>query len=118
MTDPIVAFITTHLDRVEMASRDLVEHLLDGGPAGIDFYALPAPVRHHVLTWTPRQVRQAAAGLRRIVARHVPSHVPIFDEPPAHCMGCSRAVPCPDLLDVAGLFEGGDDWNPDWKVTT
>lgn len=126
MTDPIVAFITAQLDRIEQATirhRDGHDgpcvNCDDQDPGGYD---QRDSCSRHIATAETTPYRDAGFGLRMVSALRqiVDRHRPIRPYPRNRWAACSHnfrdTFPCADLRDVAGMFEGDDGWDPAWKV--
>lgn len=72
-----------------------------------------ARVDDHIATWDPRRALAECAAKRRVLTRHAPQQV-VQHAGVRVCRCCAHIWPCPDVLDVAVVYQDRDGWHDGW----
>lgn len=77
--------------------------------------------RTHIACWDPKRALAECAAKRRVLDRHTPNvargivrGVRLADSGKYGCSCCGRLWPCPDVLDVAVVYQDRDGWHDGW----
>lgn len=85
-----------------------------GWPTPLDY--TDSPHDAEVMVWSPSAAARAlaeCAAKRRVLTRHAPQQV-VQHAGVRVCRCCAHIWPCPDVLDIAVVYQDRDGWYDGW----
>lgn len=129
---PLLAWLETQIDADERLARDATSawgsrcwyvHTDERGdvwlfdksstPVMVTVSASPEEPVRHIAAWDPKRALAECAAKRRVLTRHAPQQV-VQHAGVRVCRCCAHIWPCPDVLDVAVVYQDRDGWHDGW----